>query len=68
MLSFLLSKDQAQVSPSSGKDSALLESVLKKSSLANAIVNNFINFILKRIEGGATVNFIITLLTGESFF
>ena len=33
-----------------------------------AIVNNFINFILKRTDGGATVDFIITLLIGKSFF
>ena len=29
------------------------------------IVNHFINFILKRTEGGATVDFIITLLTSS---
>ena len=29
-----------------------------------SIVNHFINFILKRTGGGATVDFMITLLTG----
>ena len=29
------------------------------------IVNHFICFILKRTEGGAAVDFIITLLTGH---
>ena len=32
----------------------------------NIIVNHFINFILKWTEGGAAVDFIITLLTGHS--
>ena len=31
--------------------------------LIYVIVNHFINFILKRTEGGAAVDFIITLLT-----
>ena len=30
------------------------------------IVNHFINFILKRTEGGAAVDFIITLLTSPT--
>ena len=36
------------------------------STQENRIVNNFINFILKRTEGGAAVEFIITLLTVHS--
>ena len=40
--------------------------VCKRCEKIIPIVNHFINFILKRTEGGATVDFIITLLTSST--
>ena len=56
-------------SPNLADSSACVPSALQKgtskhfSFYDDPIVNNFINFILKLTEGGATVDFIITLLT-----
>ena len=52
-------------------DQKVLSTVLvlykyKKIGASAAIVTQFINFILKRTDLGATVEFIITHLTGHS--